>query len=121
AIEFGGLAGIGPGRGHRDGGAGGDHGRIVARNVRNDEGRYTRRGGDGGEATALHGAQLVADQVHHSDRGARGEKLLVDRLLVLKAEAGGGLRQEGGAATRDQRDHEVVVAEAGELFEHAAG
>ena len=105
----------------RHGGAGGDQRRIVAGNVGDDERRDAGRSGKRGEAAALDGAQLVADDVHHGDRRAGGEEDAVDLLLVLESEARCRLRQQGRAAAGDQRDDQIVVAEARDLFHHAAG
>ena len=55
------------------------------------------------------------------DRHAGGEQRAGGLLLVLKAHAGARRGQQRGAAARDQRDDQIVGAEAVHLGHHAAG
>jgi hypothetical protein len=75
----------------------------------------------GSQAPALDGGELVADEVHHPDRRAGCQQGPVDRLLVIEGQPGRRSRQEGRAATRDQRHDQVVGTQPRNGFKNAAG
>ncbi len=105
--------------GHRR--AGCDHSRIVAGNVGNSERNHFRRRAGRGEAPALHRRKMLAYAVHLGDVRAAPEQRLVDRLLVRERQAWRRQRQQRGAATRNQEQHQIVGRQSLHHFQHALG
>ena len=92
--------------------AGGDEGGIVAGHVGDDQRQHPRRPCRRGELAALHPRQVLSHGVHCVDRRARGEERVVDGALLVERDRAGGLDEQRRAAAGDQRQHEVVLAEA---------
>ncbi len=81
--------------------AGGDDGEVVAGHVGNDAGvDHARRLGGGGEAPPLIAERCLRTQFISRDVGAAVEQRLVDRLLVVEAEAGRGQRRAAPSRRR---------------------
>ena len=99
----------------------GDHRRIVARHVGDDE--RDDPGGRGGdrEAPALDGRQVLADTVDLIDAGAASEQRLVQGLLVVQRDSRRRRREQGGAAAGYQAEREVIGTEAFDEIENPSG
>ena len=117
--------GIGPGAFVGDGGAAGDHVQGAADDVA--EGKSQEGSGrcGAGQLAALHGAGVFAEAVHFVDGCATGQEGVGHALHVGQGErrkrlAGVGGRlvcrrhQQGGSATGEQSDYQVV---GGRLFD----
>src|SRR6185312_8602305 len=107
--------------GDGDGRSRGDERGIVAGDVGDDEGGDTSRGGERGQAATFDGAELIADMVHDADWQTGREEDARHLLFVLEAHAGAGRWQQRRAAAGDERDDEIVWAEAVYLSHDAAG
>ena len=88
--------------------AAGDQRRIVARHVADRERDHGCRAGRHGQAPALDGGEAPADRVDFADGGAGVQQAPRDRLLVVQRQAGRRQGQQRRAATRYQRQHQVV-------------
>ncbi|MCY1233854.1 hypothetical protein D9M72_464120 [compost metagenome] len=103
-----------------NGRAGGNVDGIVARHVGNQQVQHLRGVARGGQPAALDRGQVAAHAVHLGDGRARLEQRAVHLLLVVERDAGQRQWQQRRAAAGDQADHEVVLAETGHQFQHAA-
>jgi len=108
-----GLIGAGAGVGH--GGARGNVGRVVAGDVGDQQRHHARRVAQRAQPAALERRQVAPHAVHLGDGGAAGQQRAVDGALVVQRQAGRRSDQQRGAAARDQRDDQVVSAQAGHL------
>ena len=101
--------------------AAGDHRRVVAGHVGDQQRDGARGEGRRGEPAALDAREVLAHAVHLVDRGARAQQRPVDALLVGEREALGRQGEQGGAAARDQGQDQVVLAQAADQVEDARG
>ena len=101
--------------------AAGDHRRVVAGHVGDQQRDGARGPGRGGEPAALDAREMLADAVHLVDRGARAQQRPVDALLVGERQAVGRQGEQGRAAARDQGQDQVVLAQAADQVEDARG
>ena len=90
--------------------------RIVAGNVRHDQGHDPRRVGSGSQPPALDQRDMLAHRIHCADRRAGGQQRAVDGNLVLQRQPGRRHRQQCRPAAADQRDNEIVLCEAAYLL-----
>jgi len=110
---------IGERRRIRHGGTRSDDGWIISWYVGDQQCHDPRRVCGGGEPAALDGGKVLAHAIHLVDRGAGPEQRAVDSLLVLEREPGSGQSQQGGAAARDERKHNIILGETGDEVENA--
>ncbi|MNO98023.1 hypothetical protein D3C76_897540 [compost metagenome] len=115
------FQGVGGGGRVAHGGAGGDHRGLVARHVGNRVGVYACRPAGAGQAAALDRREVLAYAVHFADGGAGFQQRLVQRALVVEADAFGRQGEQGGTAAGEQEDHPVVLGQAADQLQHATG
>ncbi len=92
--------------------AGGDHRRVVARHVRDQQADDPRRMGRRRQPPALDGREVLTDDVHLADIGARGQQRLVDRLFLGQRDGARRQGQQRRAAARNQGNHQIVLGQA---------
>ncbi|MNS82771.1 hypothetical protein D3C72_1165250 [compost metagenome] len=112
---------VGTGGGVRQRGAAGDQGRVIARNIGNQQRLHARRRAGQRQPAALERREMLAHAVHLADARAAAQQRLVDRLLVFQRQARGRRRQQRRAAAGNQAEYEVIGGQSLHGLDHALG
>ena len=112
--------GVGERRRIGRGRTGGDHRRVVARHVGNDQRHDPGRGGRARQPAALDRRQMLADAVDLIDVGAAPEQRLVQGLLVVERDPRSRQGKQSRASARDQTERQIVGTQAFDEFQNPA-